>query len=182
MPRIAPVDHASAEGAQKEILDAIKAKVGMVPNLFATLANQPTILKAYLDFADTLGQGNLSAKEREAIALTTAGANSCDYCASAHVTFAKMMKVDDSEIEANLKASSADAKLNAALTFANAVVEKRGFVSDEDLAAVRAAGHDEAAIMEIIGNVVVNIFTNYVNHIAQTDIDFPVVETQKKAA
>ena len=182
MPRISPVDHASATGAAKEILDAVKGQIGMVPNVFATIANQPAILKGHLGLVEALGQGTFDAKQREALALTIAGANSCDYCASAHSAIAKMMKVEESEIEANLKAGSTDPKLNAALVFANAVVEKRGFVSNEDLEAVRTAGYDSAAIIEIIGNVVVNIMTNYVNHIAETDIDFPVVELGQKAA
>lgn len=182
MPRISPVDLATATGDAKEIMDAVKGQLGMVPNIFATIANQPAILRAHLGFVDALGQGTFDAKQREALALTVAGANSCDYCASAHSAIAKMMKVEESEIEANLKAGSTDAKLNAALTFANAVVEKRGFVSNEDLDAVRAAGYDNAAIIEIIGNVIVNIMTNYVNHIAETDIDFPVIELSKKAA
>lgn len=182
MPRIPHVDHASATGAQKDILDAIKGKLGMVPNVFATVAQQPAVLQGYLGFGDALGQGVFSPKEREALALVVAGANSCDYCASAHSAISKMMKVEDGEVEANLVGQSGDAKLAAALTFAKAVVEKRGFVSNDDLATVREAGYDDAAIIEIIGNVVANIFTNYVNHIAETDIDFPVVELKKEAA
>ncbi|HKJ62889.1 MAG TPA: carboxymuconolactone decarboxylase family protein, partial [Hyphomicrobiales bacterium] len=62
--------------------------------------------------------------------------------------------------------------------FAIAVTDKRGLVSDTDLAAARQAGLSDADIVETVANVVANIFTNYINHVAQTDIDFPVVRTQ----
>lgn len=62
------------------------------------------------------------------------------------------------------------------------MVEKRGFVSDDDVAAVRAAGHDDGAIAEIVAHVVANIFTNYVNHVAETEIDFPKVDLAKAKA
>ena len=48
-------------------------------------------------------------------------------------------------------------------------------MSDADLAAVRTAGFTDAQIVEIVGLVVENVFTNFVNKVADTDIDFPVV-------
>ena len=73
--------------------------------------------------------------------------------------------------------------LDATLVFANKLVEKRGFVDDEDIAAVRAAGHDDGAIAEIVANVAANIFANYFDHVAQTEIDFPKVDlTTARAA
>ena len=71
---------------------------------------------------------------------------------------------------------SQDPKLDAALVFARKVVEKRGLVSDEDIAAVRGAGHDDGAIAEIVANVAANLFSNYFNHVAQTEVDFPKVD------
>jgi len=88
------------------------------------------------------------------------------------------LKVEQSEIDLRLEGSSADAKLAALLSFASAIVEKRGLVSDADIAAVRNAGYDDGAIAEVTAQVAANIFTNYINHVAQTDIDFPVVTTR----
>ena len=87
------------------------------------------------------------------------------------------MKVEQSEIDLRLKGQSSDPKLAALLTFANAVVKKQGLVSDGDLATVRDAGYDDGAIAEVTAHVAANIFTNYINHVAQTEIDFPVVKT-----
>lgn len=183
MSRLTAVDPATATEDARTLLDGVHRKLGATPNLIRTMANAPAVLKAYLDFADALSAGrNFDAKSREAFSLTVAGANACAYCASAHAAVSKSLKVDDAEIGRRLRGRAGDAKLDAALVFARKVVDKRGLVSDEDLAAVRAAGHDDGAIVEIVGNVTLNIFTNYVNHVAETEIDFPTIDVERLRA
>lgn len=176
MPRIIAVNPATAEGETKVLLDAVQKKLGITPNLVRTIANAPTALKAYLGLGDALASGGFDVKTREAIALTVAGANDCQYCASAHTAISKNLKVDDAEIGRRLSARSNDAELDVLLTFARRIVDQRGLVSDADIAAVRDAGYDDGAIVEVVANVVANIFTNYINHVAETEIDFPTVD------
>lgn len=178
MSRLTQITDENASPKAAELFTAIKSKVGMAPNLYRVLANEPAALAATLGFGEALGQGSFDAETREAIALAVAGANHCDYCASAHSAISKGLKVSQEEITARLHGKSADEKVQAILTFAVAVVEKRGFVSDEDLKAAREAGLTEGEIVETVANVVQNILTNYINHVAQTDIDFPVVRTE----
>ncbi|MBY0449650.1 MAG: carboxymuconolactone decarboxylase family protein [Cyanobacteria bacterium] len=180
--RIQPNTAPNAE-AQK-MLDGVKAKMGTVPNIFSTFSHSPAVLEAYLGFSGALGKGKLTPAIREQIALVVAGENSCDYCASAHTALGKMAKIEDAELTRNLNGKSSDPKTEAVLTFARQIVEKRGMVSDSELAAVKTAGFAEAEIVEIIAVVSLNIFTNYFNHIAQTEVDFPVISTTsiKKAA
>ncbi len=105
----------------------------------------------------------LDAKLRERIALAVAEYNGCDYCLSAHDYLGRnVAKLSSGEID-------------AALRFARRVTELRGRVSDADLAALREAGFDEASTVEIVVTVALNVLTNYVNNVAQTDIDFPKV-------
>ncbi len=177
MARIETVNDTNATPDAAALFAAIKGKIGMVPNLYRTTGNNPAVLKALLGFSETLGEGSFDAATREAIALAVAGENTCDYCASAHTAISKGLKVDGDEIASRLRGKSADARVQALLTLSLAIVAKRGFVEDADLAAARAAGLSDADIIEVVGNVVVNIFTNYLNHIAQTDIDFPVVSS-----
>jgi len=177
MSRLNSVNPETATGRAAELLGAVKANMGAVPNLTKVMANQPAVLDAFLGLGDALSKGSFDPKTREAIALTVAGANRCDYCASAHSAISQSLKVEQSEIDLRLKGQSEDAKLAALLTFANTVVTKQGRVSDEDLSAIRAAGYDDGAIAEVTAHVAANIFTNYINHVAQTDIDFPVVKT-----
>ncbi len=182
MSRLTPIDPTQAEGKAKTLLDAVQQKLGMAPNILRTMANAPAALEAYLAFNQALAGASLDAKTRESIALTVAGANGCDYCASAHTALGGMLGIGAAELSANLESRSHDARLDAILKFANAVVAKRGWVSDEEVAALRAAGLGDREITEIIATVAFNIFTNYFNHIAQTDVDFPLVETTRAAA
>lgn len=175
MQRIAAVDPAQATGKAKQLLDGVQAKLGMTPNLMKTLASGPAALEAYLNFGAALAGGKLDAKLREQIALTVAQANSCEYCLSAHTAIGKMVGLKPEEIEAGREALSADPKRAAALRFAQALVVERGEVSDEALASVREAGYADGEIAEIVANVAINIFTNYFNHVARTDVDFPRV-------
>ncbi len=79
------------------------------------------------------------------------------------------------EIALNRKGASADAKANAAVRFAAKIAEARGHVDNDDIAAVRSAGFSDAQIVEIVALVAENTFTNYLNEVAKTDIDFPSV-------
>lgn len=175
MQRLAAINPAEAVGKAKQLLDGVQAKIGMTPNLMKTLAAGPAALEAYLNMSAALATGGLDAKLREQIALTVAQANSCEYCLSAHSAIGKMVGLKPEEIAASREAHSADAKRQAGLQFAQAVVVERGEVSDEALARVRAAGYTDGEITEIVGNVAMNIFTNYFNHVARTIVDFPPV-------
>ncbi len=173
MTRLTQVSDVDASPAARDLFSAIRGKIGMIPNLYRVAANQPAVLQALLASGEALGKGRFDGRTREAIALAVAGANACDYCASAHAAISAGLKVDEATIAGHLAGRSADPRLQAILTLALAVVGAGGRIADADLAAARAAGLTEADVVETVGNVVQNIFTNYLNHVADTDIDFP---------
>jgi uncharacterized peroxidase-related enzyme len=175
MQRITAINHETATGKAKDLLDGVKEKIGFAPNLMKTLASSPATLEAYLNFSGALG-ATLNAKLREQIALTTAEINGCQYCASAHTAIGKMSGLDDAAILNARRASSVDAKTDAALKFASALIVSRGKVSPADFQAVIDAGFTEKEITEIVANVALNIFTNYFNETAGTEVDFPAIE------
>ncbi|HRE19990.1 MAG TPA: carboxymuconolactone decarboxylase family protein, partial [Rhabdaerophilum sp.] len=116
------------------------------------------------------------------IALAVAEINGCSYCLSAHTYLGKnLAKLDDAELAANRRGVSNDPQADAAVRFAVKVMNNRGHVSDADLSAVRMAGYSDAQIVEIVLHVALNTLTNYVNEVAKTDIDFPVVEARSAA-
>lgn len=157
------------------LLDAVEKQLGVVPNLFRLVGISTAALEGYLGLNGALGR-TLDGKTRERIALAVAQANGCDYCLSAHTYLGlNLAKIDDAEIALNRAGHSGDAKADAALVFARKVLDTRGRVSDADLAAVRLAGFGEPQVIEIVASVALNVLTNYVNNVAQTDIDFPVV-------
>jgi uncharacterized peroxidase-related enzyme len=174
MARLTQISDSDAGAQAASLFTAIRGKVGMVPNLYRVAANQPAVLAGMLGLNETLAGGNFDTRTREAIALAVAGANECDYCASAHAAISAGLKVAPEAVEAHLAGRSDDPRTGAILKLAKAIVAARGLVSDGDLAAARTAGLTEADIVETVANVVANIFTNYLNHVAGTDIDFPV--------
>jgi len=182
MTRINPLSIETAPPASAEILSQVKGKIGMVPNLYGAIAHSPAALGAFLAFSRAIGESSISPALREQIALATAGLNNCDYCSSAHTLLGKGAGVDADELASNLVGESADSKTQAALTFAKAIVNKSGWAEDADLAAVRNAGFTQEEIVEIIAVVSINIFTNYFNHIAEVDIDFPIVRSLANAS
>lgn len=175
MPRIPAIDPAAATGKQKQLLEAVQKKMGKAPNLMRVLANAPAALQGYLDLSGALGTGTLSAKAREQIALTVAEINHCDYCLSAHTAIGGMVGLSDDELRDARSAKAADAKTNALLTLTRALVVDRGNLSDDELTSARAAGITDGEIIEVTANVALNILTNYVNHVAETVVDFPHV-------
>lgn len=173
MNRIPTIDPATATGPSAPILAAVKAKIGVVPNLMRTFAQSPAALEAYLGFSGTLDKGVLPAAVREQLALAIGEANGCEYCLSAHTLLGKGAGLSPDAILAARRGGAADAKVSALLQFARAVVDARGKVSDQQIALVRAAGATDAEIVEVVAHVALNVLTNYTNNVAQTVVDFP---------
>lgn len=179
MQRIPAIDQNAAPPQTAELLVAVKERMGGVPNLLATLAQSHAALGAYLGISGALGDGLLEPKLREQVALAVAGVNRCNYCASAHTVLAGLAGVSKDEAALNLRGVASDARAQAALDFASAIVADRGHLADAQIAEARAAGFSDGEIAEIIAHVAMNIFTNYFNHIAGTVIDFPIVSTDE---
>jgi uncharacterized peroxidase-related enzyme len=181
MARVAVIDPQTATGEARQLLDAVQSGLGMVPNFIRVLANSPAALSAFLGLHAIAGAGALDPKTRERIALAVAEQNGCQYCVSAHTAIGRKAGLDNDEILANRKGRSADAKAEAALSFARALVEHTGQVSKAEFDAVRAASHSDAEIVEIITHVAMNIFTNRLGKATQVEIDFPKVDLNKAA-
>ncbi|WP_263366373.1 carboxymuconolactone decarboxylase family protein [Edaphobacter bradus] len=178
MSRISPVVSSNVDNKVASTLSQVGKSLGMVPNLFATLAHAPVALDGFLSLSKTLSRGRLSAAQREIVALAVGQENECQYCLSAHTAMAKAEGVSEAEA---LKARAGDGEDpfdRALASFAKKIVRQRGHVSDEDIKNARKAGIDDGLMMEVVANVAVNTLTNYANELAGTEIDFPVVEVK----
>jgi uncharacterized peroxidase-related enzyme len=173
MARITQIDPETATGRAKDLLDAVKEKLGLVPNMARAMANAPAALDGYLQLRGALGKGTLPAKVREQIALAVSQANGCDYCLAAHSAIARMVGLTSEQIRDSRLGTAVDPKADALIRFARKVVETHGQVDASDLDDVRKAGFDDGAIAEVVANVALMIFTNYFNLVADTDLDFP---------
>ena len=181
MSRLAIPARDDVPEASKPILDAVHKQLGAVPNMFRLLAQSPGALQGFTANNGALTK-TLDVKMRERIALAVAQLNGCDYCVSAHSYLGlNLAKISPEEVALNRKGKSGDANANAALSFAAKVVRERGHISEADIKSVRDAGFSDGQIVEILAVTAENIFTNLLNVVADTDIDFPVVRAGNAA-
>ena len=180
MQNLKSLDPVSATGKTKQIFDGLQKNLGTVPNLMRALANSPAALNAYMSFNAALAEAKLPATLREQLAIAVANVNSCDYCLSAHNALGKLAGLGAGELALAQQGEATDRKAGAALRFATAVVQKRGLVSPSEIETLRGAGFSDGEITEVMAVIAINIFTNYFNHIAGTEIDFPVVKSTSR--
>ena len=167
--------------ASKPILDAVQKQLGVVPNMFRLIAQSPAALQGFTANNGALGKA-LDLKTRERIALAVAQVNGCDYCLSAHSYLGlNLAKITPEEIALNRQGASGDARADAAVRFAAKIVRDRGHVSAAEIQAVRDAGFTDAQLVEIVAVIAENVFTNLLNVLADTDIDFPIVHVRDAA-
>lgn len=175
MTNLALVDVDTNHGDAKKLFDAVQANSGRVTNMMRAMANSPIVLETYLSVNSILARGILSPELRELLAVTVAQGNQCQYCLSAHTAKGKKLGLDSQTLESAQLSSAEDPKIEAALKFARLLIEKRGSLRAEELTRLRSAGYTDGEIAEIILVATFNIFPNYFNKVADTDLDFEKV-------
>ncbi|MFL2786026.1 MAG: carboxymuconolactone decarboxylase family protein [Paracoccaceae bacterium] len=175
MQLIEAVKKEEAEGVVKESLEAIESDLGFIPNGMAVAANSQTSLKLMFAIDKALEQGELNFTQREMIALAVSQANNCRYCLSAHSEFCSMAtELDSTDIIRARLCEADDPKDQAMLDLAVAIVERKGELPENQLETARKSGLSDSVIIEIISNVISAMYGNYINHVAKTDIDWPL--------
>ncbi len=175
MPRIRPITPSEAQGKLKELYGGIEKKMGKVLNIFQNMGNSAITLQGFLNLSEAANQTSLSPQLREQISLAVGEVNRCEYCLSAHTALAKKAGMQEDVIARARHGESLDQKENAILHFAKSMVEKRGQVTDQEVASLKKAGVSDGELVDIILVVMVNLFTNYFNLITNPTIDFPSV-------
>ncbi|WP_159849000.1 carboxymuconolactone decarboxylase family protein [Nocardia sp. CY41] len=181
MSRLPLISPDSADAEQADLLGEVQRRLGRVPNLYAAMANSPATLRGYLDLRDALTEGKLSARVREQLALLVAGENGCDYCTAAHTMRAGRMGITEQAIADTLAARADDPHADAILHVARDILRSRGRIDDAVLASARSRGVSDAELGEIVGHVALNVLSNYFNHVAEPELDFPPVAPAKGA-
>ncbi len=163
----------NAPEAVKADLQNLEKAYGVVPNLFAGLSASPAATKSYMAIAGNMKEhASLSPIEQQVVYISISAQNGCDYCVAAHSTGAGMAKMPDDVLTAlREQRSLPDEKLNALRTFALAMLERRGYMSDDDLTAFTAAGFNQEHLLEVITIMAHKTMSNYFNHIAKTPLD-----------
>jgi uncharacterized peroxidase-related enzyme len=177
MSRLSMIQPAEATGAAAELFGNIKKAAGKVPNAYATIgSHSPDALASMLVTEATIAKGSLSKSDIEAIKLAVSEAAGCDYCLAAHTLMGKLaglMPEAMKQIRANT--STGDAKRDALVHFVHQLVTTRGTLPAAALKALRTAGYSERQVIEIALAISSITFTNLVNRINDTTLDFPAI-------
>ena len=152
--------------------DALHKALGMVPNLYATIAYSENGLSRYLAFQSS--KTSLSNKEKEAVNLVVSQVNGCIYCQSAHTVLGKMNGFSEDEILNIRSGSSSNPKLNSLVTLAKDITENKGRVSQAKLDAFYAAGYTDGNLVDVILQVSDKIAMNYLHNLTGIAVDFPM--------
>ncbi len=166
-----PQDHEIPE-ASAGTLDGVKKQIGFAPNLFRAMSRSPALINAYNQLADLFKTTRFTAVERQVVALSASYLNECHYCLAAHSAAATAAKMPG-DVLAALRENRPlpDAKLEALRLTTRALVEKRGWLSEEDVATFETAGYDREQLLDLVLGVGLKTLSNYTNHLADTPLD-----------
>jgi len=179
MARVTLIDPQDTTGDTRTLLDEVRGAFGVTPAMFRAVANSPAALAMMWGGFGALGRGRLGARLGEQIAVMVADRNSCEYCLAAHTALGRKAGASSQEMREAQAGRSEDARTAAALSFAHALVEGRGQVTDAEVETLRAHGFDDEDVVELIAHVALNLFTNYLNVALAVPVDFPAVRLQR---
>lgn len=165
-----------ADSVAQPIFDQLKKGIGMVPNLYATIAYSGETLREFLAFQNTVESNSFSKKEAEAINLVVSEVNQCNYCLAAHTALAKMNGFTEEETFELRTASIQDDKLSALTRLAQSLVINRGRPEAGLVDNFLAQGYTEKTLVELIGVVAAKTFSNYIHNTTQVPVDFPAAK------
>lgn len=177
MSRLSVIKPEAATGAAADVFAKVRKAIGKVPNLYATIGtHSPEALGAALATDAVIKAGTLSKAEIETVKLAVSEAVACDYCVAAHTLAGKVAGLSPEVMKAvRAGEPSGDAKRDALVQFARLLVTTRGTVPEAAVNAIREAGFTERQLIEIALAVSSITFTNLVNRINDTTVDFPAV-------
>lgn len=172
MSRIEPKPLAEIDGETADLLEIVRRRLGMIPNVMRTAAHSHPGITLLLQTFFALERSTLSPAFRELATIAVAAANGCAYCQAAHTALGSMIGVSDGELADAARGRSNDECTAVGLAFVRALVEKRGRVLPDEVRQVRERFSD-AEVVDMIAIVGMHTFANYLNAVAQTEIDFP---------
>jgi uncharacterized peroxidase-related enzyme len=175
MLRLSPLETHEVGKELQELLERGRPCFEGIPNFLKILAKSPAAALAYAQAEGALAQGRLSGRQREQIALAVAEINGSKYCLQAHSVTGRNAGLTGEEIQSARRAAAPEARADQMLRFTQSMVLQRGELSDEDLGALRKAGFSDAEVIEIVANIALNVFTNYLNILSKTEVDFPAL-------
>jgi len=162
----------TAPEAARPVMQTAQQAFGFIPNLIAIMSSSPAMAEAYLAISGIFEKSGLSPTERQVVLLTVSRFHECQYCVAAHSAISSMQKVPDDVVRAIRDDQRiADPKLQSLRKFVNQIIEKRGWLSEEDVQEFLSAGYEKSHILDILVGVAQKMLSNFTNHIAETPLD-----------
>lgn len=167
-----PTTSNTPQSQREQIFEAVKQRFGFVPNLIREFAESPAVAQAYLNATAALASGSLSPKEQQAVQLAVSAHNECHYCTAVHGTAGLKSGLSREDVSAILSGNLPDdERIRHIVQATRLVLDRRGWLEATDLATLEAQGISKAQLYEIIGFVGAKTISNYINHIARTEVD-----------
>lgn len=175
MPRMPRHTVHDAPPAARDTLATLEKQTGKLLNIHAHMGHAPVVLEAYAGIRRAIDEhGTFDKKTREAVALVVAAANACSYCQSVHTVAGKAAGWSEDDTVAIREGRPVGPRLDALLAVVREAAEAAGTVEEETWSAAVEAGWSETELAEAFAHLAVNLYTNYFNHFAGTDLDVPV--------
>lgn len=169
---IKPVTLETAPVGAQTMLEGIRKSFGMIPNLLGNFAHNPKVLSSYLGLGESFSGAGFTPLEQQIVLLTVSRENGCQYCVAAHSAISAMSKLDEKVINQVRSGDNLeDKKMEALRTFTKRVVSAKGKLDDSDIKQFLAVGYTTEQVLAVILGVAMKTLSNYVNHVAQTELD-----------
>ena len=168
-----PLTIADAPASSKPILEGVQKAFGFIPNLMATFANSPEMLKGYLALEAEWNKTSFTPQQRNLALLAASLENKCGYCIAAHSTVAKALQKVPAETVAAIRAGepTGDKKTDALITLVRELVSKRGYADGATIDGFLAVGFTKTQVMELLMAVALKTISNYLDHINPAPLD-----------
>jgi AhpD family alkylhydroperoxidase len=181
MSVLKPIGSTDETEQTKDMFADSRREFDRVLNMVRQMAHSPALLRTYLHFARAVDQTTLSARTRALIAIAVAEINACDYTLSLGMALSRRHGIEDAELDAAREGRGLDVGTDDTLRFATSILRRAGRVPHADVERLRHQGFTDQTIVEVVATVALNVFRDYFNLVAGTDIDFPVVRTRGDA-
>jgi AhpD family alkylhydroperoxidase len=158
--------------ANQALFDQLKKGLGMVPNLYATLALSEHALGNYLAFQNA--KSSITGKAREVVNLVVSQVNGCQYCLAAHTVIGGMVGFKPEQIlEIRRGGASFDSRLDALAKLVKSIATERGHGDPALVQAFFDAGWTPENLVDVIVVIGDKTVTNYLHATTQVPVDFP---------
>ncbi len=152
--RIASISETEATGKVAGVYELLRRAFGRVTPAFQAMSLEPDYLDAFWSLHQVvMAEGELSRREKEAIAVAVSAANGCEYCVAAHSGRLRALGADETTIEGLKTTPEAVAKgtrERAVLRLALRVTRSPTSVGDADIEDLRREGLSDRAILEAV--------------------------------